>query len=197
MAASSTNPAVRQRALQAIASMDSSNAIKLMEIQQNQAQLLSLRDKQNLSPAEQIRLGIKDTGQQSKAYEELSKHELAQKSLVAIDKTLDEAFKINSIEGRLKEPIQSGNKLESMEVNLLATLKPIFNNLSESDKAQALANMPKLTDDRSTLQQKKNNMRKIIEAGTSTPILDAYGIKVQQSKAKNGTAIEGAPKRGK
>jgi hypothetical protein len=75
-----------------------------------------------------------------------------------------------------------------MEVNLLGVLKPIFNNFSETDKEQALANMPAITDNVETLANKKQNMANLIKVNVSTPTLDRYGIKLPELKQNNFTS---------
>lgn len=178
IAAKSSDPMAQARAQQAIGQLRMQAGATLDEAKKRE--FVKSATAQGLMTPEQAITSLPKE-QQSKAYEEIGKFRIAEKSRNMVNRTLDEAFKINSLGNRIANPIQSKNQLDSMEVNLLATLKPIFNNFSESDKEQAMANMPKLTDNQQTLQRKKMNMQQLIDVNTSTPTLDAFGISLPKS----------------
>lgn len=178
IAAASKNPIAMAKAQQLAGQLSMQIQPQIDAVAQRQAALKAMQNGQ-LSPVNAINILVpkEDTG---KATEELGKHQIAQKSMKMVNDTLDKAFKVNSLGNRTKNPIQSREQLKAMEVNLLGVLKPIFNNFSETDKEQALANMPSLTDNAETLANKKQNMQNLIKVNISTPTLDRYNIKLPE-----------------
>lgn len=180
-AARSMDPMAKARAEQAIAEMQMKNAPVLQELAKKQTIMQGLKTGQ-VKTAEAVPFLVPEKDR-AKAFEEISKVETAEQQINDITKAMEEMAQVQTLANRAANPIQSSNQMAALQTSVMGALKPIFGALSESDKKEAMANVPKVLDSPETIRMKMNNMRRLArDAAGSTPTLDAYRVPVDKSK---------------
>lgn len=178
-AAKSKDPMAQARAQQAIGALRAASAPLQVEIAQRQAALAGIKTGQ-VSPASAVN-HLVSKEQRDAAFKEIAAIENAQKASKSMETLTSRAKELQSIGKRAGSPVQSKSELEALNVEVMAALKPIFGTLSESDKHQVESATIKFTDSEATIERKMKILQNLATKGmTSTPVLDAAGIKINK-----------------
>jgi hypothetical protein len=180
-AAKSMDPMAKARAQQVIGEMELKQAPALMELARKQTVMNGMKTGK-VKPAEAVTVLVPEANR-AKALEEVGKIETVGNAVSDIQKAMDEMAAINTLEGRVSSPLQTSRKVQALQTSVMGALKPIFGALSESDKVEAMSNIPKVGDNSETIRTKVNNLTRLArDAGGATPTLDAYGVTIDKSR---------------
>lgn len=188
-AAKSKDPMAQARAQQAIGALRAQTAPLQAELAQRQAALEGVKTGK-IAPASAVN-SLVPKEQRDTAFKEIAAVENAQKAAKSMEDLANRAKQLQSTKSRLGSPLQSKAELEALKVEVMGALKPIFGTLSESDKKQVEGATINFTDSPATIERKMKVLQNLATKGmTSTPVLDAAGIKIKKpddtpSKKKN------------
>ena len=178
-AAKSKDPMAQARAQQAIGALRAQTAPLQAELAQRQAALEGVKTGK-IAPASAVN-SLVPKEQRDTAFKEIAAIENSQKAAKGMENLANRAKQLQSLKSRVGSPLQSKAELEALNVEIMGALKPIFGTLSESDKKQVEAASINFTDSPSTIERKMKVLQNLATKGmTSTPVLDAAGIKIQK-----------------
>lgn len=178
-AAKSKDPIAKARAEQAIGALKAQTAPLQAEIAHRQAVLKGVKTGK-IAPASAVN-SLVPKEQRDTAFKEIAAIENSQKAAKGMEDLANRAKQLQSLKSRVGSPLQSKAELEALNVEVMGALKPIFGTLSESDKKQVESATINFTDSPATIERKMKVLQNLATKGmTSTPVLDAAGIKIQK-----------------
>lgn len=181
-ASKSQDPQVHARAQQAIQAMAGQVNPAMVQLAQRQAVMGALQSGQ-LNPAQAIPLMVPEHDR-NKAFEELNKTQEVQQASAQIEQQMKKLYELTRPENRVKNPIQSGQQINTLQTGLLAIGKPIFGVLSAPEQELLKKAMtPTAFTNKKTLEANIEVIKQLASKPVPTPVLNSYGINVpaQQS----------------
>ena len=183
-AAKATAPMARASALKAAGELDMQVA-PLMSMIAMRRTLLTASSAGRIAPEQVVRMVVPE-GQQPMAYKELQE---AKNTVAAKDNILaafDKLAQIQTVGNRMLSPLQSKSQLKAIMDPITASLsKGTAGRFTEADAGFLERLWPNVTDDQETLSIKRQQLNKLISEKMHFPVLDAYGINVNQMGARN------------
>lgn len=178
-AAKSKDPLAQARAMQAIGQIKAANAPAIQEMSMKQA-VLQGQKSGSVGAAQAIPILVPKDQQQA-AYKQLEEIESRQTAGKEIRELVAEARKLQKIESRVGEPLDSRARIKALNFKIQPTLKKAMGNLSESDNERAEGAFINFLDDDKTIDTKMNVLLDMVNQTVPNGPLEAYGVKRPQA----------------